>query len=253
MDNITIWLDKVQQICRQTEQPYIDIIIDQCGMDFSVIPALSGFSPEIKWHSLYEGLPEDIHREDAPLLVRIELDDEQQVRWLYDLAREVSATAPLLIVSSRWPFSLLANWLGQCTDARHEGRAGIFRFWDTRIFPYLFTDVLDDDQKHILSRPALFWSWLDRDGKPALLNGDGARPEDGVASSPISFNDSQFESQMCLCDTTQLLSYRFLPENLFLSKEAEFAACFAAMQAATQNGLIFDDERDAWVVSQLIN
>lgn len=83
------------------------------------------------------GLPENIYPDDAPLLVRIELEDAQQVQWLYALAREAVATAPLLVLGSSWRFEVLAEWLIRCIDAQHEGRAGIFRFWDTRIFSYL--------------------------------------------------------------------------------------------------------------------
>lgn len=100
MDNIKIWLDKIQLTCQQIGHNYVDMIIDQCGVNFSVIPALSGFSPAIKWQSLYRGLPENIYPDDAPLLVRIELEDAQQVQWLYALAHEAAATAPLLVLGS---------------------------------------------------------------------------------------------------------------------------------------------------------
>lgn len=251
MENIAVWLDRVQQTCQQIGQNYIDIIIDQCGLDFSVIPALSGFSPVIKWSSLYEGLPEDIYREDAPVLARIDLREEQQVRWLYDLAEEVSDTAPLMVLGSPWPLSFLAGWLRQCTDASHEGRAGIFRFWDTRNFPWLFSDVLNETQQNQLYKPALFWSWMNRDGDPEILTGDGNHPTDDQSARQISFGDSQFEALMCLCDARQFIKYQLVPENHFASREEEFSLCFQAMLAATKAGILLDQQRDNWVINHL--
>lgn len=251
MNNITTWLDKIQQTCQEINLTYIDIIVDQCGIDYSIIPALSGFSPEIEWRSLYAGLPEDIYQEDAPLLVRIALNDDQQVHWLYDLADAVSATSPLLILASRWPFSALSAWLRQCVDANHEGREGIFRFWDTRIFSYIISDVLSPEQNQLL-RPALFWSWLDRDGKPELLNGNGASPVKDLVCQQISLTDRQFETMMCLCDAGLYLLYEPLPENCFKTKEGEFAACFRAMLAATQERVLFDDKRREWITERIL-
>ncbi|WP_312212401.1 DUF4123 domain-containing protein [Pseudescherichia sp.] len=251
MEKIKIWLNKIQLTGRNAGHNYIDVIIDQCGVNFSVIPALSGFSPAIKWQSLYQGLPEDIYPEDAPLLVRIELDDAQQVQWLYALACEASATAPLLVLGSSWPFDTLAKWLTQCIDVQHEGRSGIFRFWDTRLFSYLFTHVLNDEQQRQLHRPALFWSWLDRDEKPALLYGNGAKPTKNETCEKIILNDKQFENLMCLSDVKQLLIYPLFPESLFTNKEKEFSACFEAMLAATKEGLLFNGERNEWVMKYL--
>lgn len=252
MDNIKIWLDKIQLTCQQIGHNYVDMIIDQCGVNFSVIPALSGFSPAIKWQSLYQGLPENIYPDDAPLLVRIELEDAQQVQWLYALAREAVATAPLLVLGSSWRFEVLAEWLIRCIDAQHEGRAGIFRFWDTRIFSYLFTHVLSDEQQSQLHRPTLFWSWLDRDEATVLLEGNGAALGEEELSEQIIFTDNQFESLMCLCDAKQLLVYQPLPKNLFMNRESEFSACFKAMLAATKEGVLFEDKRNEWVAEYIL-
>lgn len=250
MDNITVWLDKIQHTCRKFSQSHVDIIIDQCGMDISVIPALSGFSPALAWSSLYKGLPEDIYQEDAPLLVRIDLDELQQVQWMYELAREVSLKAPLLVIVSPWSFSLLADWLRQCVDASHEGRDGVFRFWDTQIFPWLFASILNEQEKAQLNRPALFWSWINRDMQPAMLAGNGAAPANEVCQK-ITFSDDQFEALMCLSDAKKLLSDHAFSADLFLTQEAAFSECFNAMLAATKERILFEEQRNDWVVERL--
>lgn len=247
MEKIKAWLDKIQLTCMQIGHAHVDIIIDQCGVNFSLIPALHGFTPTIKWQSLYQGLPEEIHYDDAPLLVRIELNEPQQVQWLYALAQETATAAPLLVLGSSWRFDILAQWLSRCVDAQHEGRAGIFRFWDTRIFSCLFTHVLTYEQQNQLHRPVLFWSWQDRDQSPVLLQGNGAAWSEEDECEKIILTDHQFESLICLCDAKRFLTYQQIPRGIFALKEVEFAACFEAMLAATHEKIIFDDKRDDWV------
>lgn len=71
-------------------------------------------------------------------------------------------------------------------------------------------------------------------------------------SEQIIFTDNQFESLMCLCDAKQLLVYQPLPENFFMNRESEFAACFKAMLAATKEGVLFEDKRNEWVVEYIL-
>lgn len=252
MENSTTdWLNKLQQTYAEIEMNHLDFIIDQCGIDFSVIPVLQEFSPHLKWQSLYKGLPEDALSEDAPLLVRMTLNDPQQNQWLSELAQKVQKTAPLMVICSQWPFSALAEWLTDCVDATHEGRAGLFRYFDARIFPFLFSDILTQEQQVQLQRPALFWSWLDLDGKPALLMGNGSLPGKSEKCQKVTFSDSQFELLMCLCDVKLLLRYQNIPEAWFESLEERFSACFRAMVAATDKRILLDKEREAWVVKTL--
>lgn len=245
------WLESIRRLCQQIGQKYIDVIVDQCGVDYSVIPALSGFSPVIKWQSLYKGLPEDIYPGEAPLLVRVMLDDLQQWSWLQALAKEMSSTAPLLVLCSSWPLSRLGEWLTQITNARQEGREGIFRFWDTRIFAYLFTDILNTEQQEQLKRPVICWGWQDRDGQAVFFAGGGRIPKREELAQQLDFSDSQYEKFMCLCDAKRFVAQQLLMTNTFSSKESEFKAVFEGMVNATEAGVLFDDERDAWVIDYL--
>lgn len=250
MREVNCWLDKVQENCRQMGLEYIDIIVDQCGLSFSVIPAFDFLFPELEWHSLYEGLPENIFLEDAPLLMRIDLNEDQQVMWLYDLARNVYLTAPLLAICSSWPFSELSSWLGSCVSASHEMREGIFRFWDTRILRYLFTHILDETQQNQLHTPVLCWSWMNEDGEPEIFTGQ-YNMSGNEKPQKIVFNDKQFEMLMCLCDAKVFLSDQVLPEGIFPGKKAEFSACFEAMLAATNQGVLLEEDRYTWVCNYL--
>jgi len=246
-------MDKIRTTCQRAELDHVDVIIDQCAVDFSVLPALTTFSNPMMWQSLYHGLPEDIYPEDAPVLVRGNLSDAEHAQWLHNLAAEMVESAPLLICGSCWPFEQLAVWLRDCTNAQHEGRQGIFRFWDTRIFPFLFSHILDDEQQKQLLKPILFWTWLDGDKQPSIQLGSGEIPDSDEPVIQIEFTDSQFEKLMCVSDTSQFLSYESMPEGLFTNRQSEFLACYEAMLAATERRILFDDKRSAWVMAQIIS
>lgn len=248
MKRITDWINKLQQTCADIEIKHLDFIIDQCGFDFSVLPPLREFSPRLQWHSLYQGLPEDALPEEAPLLVRMTLSDPQQMQWISELALKVQETAPLMAICSQWSFASLAEWLTDCTDATHEGRPGLFRYFDARIFPFLFSDILAQEQQAQLQRPALFWSWLDHDNNPMLLMGNGAQPGNDESCQKIAFSDDQFERLMCICDVKLLLRHRDVPADWFTSKEERFTACFRAMVLATEKNIMMDKAREDWVL-----
>ncbi|BBO63734.1 DUF4123 domain-containing protein [Serratia marcescens] len=244
----TQWIEEVAVTCRASGTDYLDIIVDQVGLDFSVIPALNALS--IEWQSLYHGLPEAFIVDDAPLMARIILDDLQQMQWLQDISRQVVAQTPLLLLCSSWPFSALSGWLSQCVDILQEGRSGILRFYDTRIFPLLFTHVLSEDQRRPLLRPALFWAWQDMDGNARGIKGTGAPLTREEKPHKIDLSDRQLESLMCVCDVMLLLSHSAPPAGVYTSRQALFSDCYQGMLEATRQGIILDDAREAWVMKR---
>lgn len=253
MDFVSPWMDKIRTTCQRAELDHIDVIIDQCAVDFSILPALTTFSNPMMWQSLYHGLPEDIYPEDAPVLVRVNLSDAEHAQWLHNLAAEMVESTPLLICGSCWSFEQLAVWLRDCANAQHEGREGIFRFWDTRIFPFLFSHILDDEQQKQLLKPVLFWTWLDCDNQPSIQLGCGDTPESDESVGQIGFTDRQFEKLMCVSDARQFLRYEKILEGLLANRQTEFTACYKAMLSATEQRILFEDKRSAWVMAQIIS
>ena len=133
------------------------------------------------------------------MLVRVDLSDAEHVQWLNNLAAEMMESAPPADMGSCWPFEQLADWLlGIVLLRKHEGREGIFRFWDTRIFPFLFSHILDAEQQKQLLIPVLFWTWLDCDYQSSIRLGSGEIPESDKSVVQIEFTDSQFEKLMCV-------------------------------------------------------
>ncbi len=244
----TKWIEEVATTCRTSGTDYLDVILEQAGLDFSVIPALNLLT--VEWQSLYHGLPEEFIVDDAPLIARVILDDTQQMQWLYEISQQAAAQAPLLLLCSAWPFSTLAGWLTQCIDITQEGRGGILRFYDTRIFPLLFSHVLTVQQQRSLLRPALFWAWQDMDGSSCAINGIGKPPLRGEKSQKTDLSDCQLDRLMCVCDALVLLEHSAPPAGIYVSQQALFSHCYQGMVEATEQGIILDDAREAWVMKK---
>lgn len=246
---VGMWVSKLEDQCRKIKVKELYLIIDQAGLDFSIIPACNALS--VEWRSLWQGLPEESVLNDAPLLVYIDLENIQQRQWIGDICSEHSNSNVLLALCSLWPIDLLANWLQKCIDARHEGRPGLLRFYDPRLFPLLTADLLNDEQKVQLHRPVMFWSWINRDGIPQLIAGNGSSPVRGENVVHIDLSDRQLESLMCVCDVNIMLSHQQIkiPDNL--TNETLFNICYQGMCEATDKGIILDDDRERWVAAKL--
>ena len=242
------WIEEVAGTCRAFGTDYLHVIIDQAGVNFSVIPALNSLS--VEWQSLFHGLPEVFIVDDAPLVARFTLDDHEQMRWLQDISQQLAIQAPLLLFCTYWPFSALANWLTQCMDILQEGRSGILRFYDTRVFPLLFTHILSDEQQEPLMRPALFWAWQDLDGQAKGIKGSGLPPERDEKAPTIDLSDRQLEHLMCISDVIVMLSHCAPPAGMFDSRQSLFSACYQGMVEATRQDLLLDDAREDWVMKK---
>ena len=170
--------------CATASITCLDIIIDQAGSDAPLLPSVLSVEPSLPWYSLFTGLPEAGAEDLAPLLVRVDLAQPLQRHWLIGLMHELDGRSQLLALASLWPFQALAEHLGRCLEARNGGCLGLLRYYDPRLFPLLFSHVLQPDQQQPWLRPAVFWSWLDRDGVPQRLLGPRYARERSTTSAP---------------------------------------------------------------------
>ncbi|NAT22232.1 DUF4123 domain-containing protein [Pseudomonas syringae] len=247
------WIELLEASCAHVSITCLDIIIDQAGSDSPWFPSVLSVEPALPWYSLFTGLPEAGAGELAPLLVRVDLAQPLNRQWLIDLMQALHGRSQLLVLASHWPFQALAEHLGQCVEARNGGYPGLFRYYDPRLFPLLFSHVLDPEQQPPLLRPAVFWSWLDRDGIPKQRLGSADKPERSEASTPIVLSDSQLETLCCASDATLAMVSlaHALPSEW--SAEEHFQTCFAAMLDATEARLQLTPQREAYTLDRLRN
>lgn len=245
------WIELLEACCAQSTLTCLDIIIDQAGGDTPMLGSVLSVEPSLPWHSLFSELPEAGAEELAPLLVRVDLAIPLQRQWLIGLMQALKGCSQLLVLASNWPFQALAEYLGRCLEAQCGGCPGLLRYYDPRLFPLLFSHVLEPSQQRLLLRPAVFWSWLDRDGLPQRLTGACDEPVWPEDRRPIVLSDSQLETLGCASDATLAMEIfgEALPAQL--SAEQQFQACYAAMLEATQAGLISETEREAYTLDRL--
>ncbi|MGH8383842.1 DUF4123 domain-containing protein [Pseudomonas sp.] len=245
------WLGLLQSACEQADTRYLYVIIDQAGSEVPLLPSVLSVEPPLAWYSLFSGLPEEGAEDLAPLLVRVELAQPLQRQWLLGLMHATDGHSQLLVLASTWPFAVLAEHLGQCMEARNGGRLGLLRYYDPRLFPLLFSHVLQPEQQQPWLHPALFWSWLDRDGAPQHLLGAAQIPTVADAHSPVELSDSQVDTLACAADASAALASL---STAFPSKwgvEQRFQACYRAMLDASQAGLLLNAQREAYTLEQV--
>lgn len=241
------WLDLLESSCAQVSITCLDIIIDQAGSDTALLPSVLSVEPAMQWHSLFGGLPEEGAEDVAPLLVRVDLEQPMQRQWLIGLMHQLDGHSQLLLLASFWPFPILAKHLGGCVEANNGGRTGLLRYYDPRLFPLLFSHVLQPQQQQPWLRPVVFWSWLDRDGAPMRLPGVADTPVSPEDFKPVELSDSQVEIFSCASEATLLV--KDLPPGT--GHEQRFQTCFAALLEATAAGLLVDTERETFALDKL--
>ena len=249
--HLDAWLQRLQQACAAADIPHLYIIIDQAGSHQPLLAAVQAVEPALCWHSLFDGLPEAAALNLAPLLVQVDWSQPQQLHWLRSLLQATDGQGRILAFVSRWPFSSLTRQLGHCMQASLGGTLGLLRFYDPRVFPVLMGHVLDDGQRHRWLQPAVFWSWLDRDGQGQRLPGFDEPAVAREVLMPIELDDGQLEVLGCVSDATQALVNleAHLPQAW--SAEQRFQACYRGMVAASEAGELSQGARQAWVLKTL--
>lgn len=245
------WLDLLKPAVARMPRSHLDLLIDQAGCDAPLLEGIRHFAPAVPWCRLFEALPEAGIAHVGPLLVRIDLDQPLQHLWLEELIGVFGKQSRLLALVSPWPFERLASYLGQCLEARSGGRIGLLRYYDPRLLPLLLGQVLDAEQQRQLLRPAVFWSWLDRDGRPRRQSGTAESAEGFHQFRMIELSDTQLDLLHCASDAHDALSELSdaLPREW--SMERRFQACYAAMREASDAGLMADTQRQAFVLDRI--
>jgi hypothetical protein len=242
-----LWLTLLEGSCADLSITCLDLIIDQTGIA-PFLPGVMSVEPALPWYSLFTGRPEEGLKDQAPLLVRVDLTQPIQRFWLDDVTDHLQKHSRLLALASHWPFQTLAEHLSQCLEL--SDGSGLIRYYDPRLFPLLLGALQPQQQKRWL-RPALFWSWLDRNGAPQRLLGNPGPPEEFGSFEPLEFSDSQFEIFGCARDAemaVQNLNHALPPE---WSAEQRYQACYAAMLEASEAGVLLKPERETFTLERL--
>lgn len=249
--HIAQWLMALEKGCTAGSNASLHIIIDQAGSNRPLLPSVASVEPPLAWCSLFDGLAEAAMENLAPLLVRVDLAQPLQRHWLLGLMQATDGHAQLLALLSPWSLEALASHLGRCLEARNGGASGLLRYYDPRLFPLLFSHVLQPAQQAHWLRPAVFWSWLDRDGQCQYLAGTADTPCASEGLITLELSDSQVDRLGCASDAALGMTLFTAACPVDWRAERRFQACYDAMLAASKAGIWLDAERQAFTLEQL--
>jgi hypothetical protein len=230
------WLDQLEGLCRAADLDHVDLIVDQAGSDVSLLPALEAIEPAIPWFSFFNTTPEETLLPQAPILMRIRLDDWHHKAWLEEIVEQMGHMPRLMLLISPIPFDVLTKSLQGLSQLEWGGQSGLLRFYDPRVLPQLLASVLDPEQKQRFLSLALFWSWLDRDQRIAWQPGTyGSDQVLGEANTPVELTDAQFDRLGCISDAQKLLGFAVKAFSQLSSEEC-FVRCYhVVLQASCEN------------------
>lgn len=228
------WLEQAAFLSAGAGLDYIDVIIDLAGSGRSAKEMFHNVIPDIRLASLFEGMPEEGLKDEGPILVRFLWAEWQHKTFLAELMRYWGDASRLMLLISPLVFDEVKSQLLALSRFEWGKQSGIFRFYDSRIFPALFSHVLSDEQQSAFNRLAYYWGWQDRDGCQIWKQGS-IGPDSTMLPPPIilRLDDRQIEAIGCISDADMLA--RALSQNT-LSREACFSRCFDAALAAGQEG-----------------
>ena len=104
-----VWLEQITDMVAAAGLNHVDVLIDQANCDLAILPGLALMEPAMPWFSLFSGLPEEALLEQAPLLIRISLDEWRHKSWLGELVEHLAPQSRLLVLLSPLPFESLAK------------------------------------------------------------------------------------------------------------------------------------------------
>lgn len=201
-----LWLQHIEKVCASVETQQIDLILDQTGLEHSVLQALGQIQPGISWCSLFDGTPEEHLLDQAPILMRLDLTLWQHKAWLEELIASCAADVRLMVLITPLGFEALSEALRALLQAEWGGQSCLLRYYDSRVFPILVSSVLTPEQRIGFLQLACYWGWLDRDGDTQWLPGTCLRETRTVAPSDVLvLDDPQADLLGCISDAQTLL------------------------------------------------
>ena len=236
MTETTPWQVQIEQVCATVGVHEVDLLVDQANWHINLVDALEQLRPAVPWFSLFTGTPEENLREQAPVLMRLDLTHWQHKAWLEELVTHCASDARLLVVISPVSFETLSRALRSLLQIRWGGQRGLLRYYDPRIFPLLMSSILTPQQRAEFRQLVFYWGWLDRDDQAQWLKGHSLGGQRAVEVAPfLELSDEQYELIGCISDAQELLvSDQF--NQLCECAEQRFSLLYSfVLQASREN------------------
>lgn len=198
------WLLQIRKVSERYSFSEFYLIVDQAGEFPKINKSLDLLSPKIHWCSLFEDEPEGVHINESPLLLKIGLDCSQHLNWFKSLLEESREPERFLLFFAYDDFYMTATFLKKLIVAEWASRSGIFRFYDTRIFSKLISEVLCEEQLTIINSLPVVWGWCNRCLEPVWYKRSSHTPTDEYFK--LTLSDSQIDKIGLIGDIERFLN-----------------------------------------------
>lgn len=168
-----------------------------CAVHESAHQELTNRFPNARWHSLFEGTPEDELVESSPVLVEVPPQEQERglLQWL--LAYERSAPSVSWIDSSLSLPNLGAMLTARMVFRINDEDLVVLRFWDPRILLGLPSAFDTEQRRHFFAPVATWTAWEPRRQQYYSVTAPpDASPEPRFMVSPMALTMAQRDQLM---------------------------------------------------------
>nr|EIU9514947.1 hypothetical protein [Providencia rettgeri] len=120
----------------------------------------------------------------------------------------------------------LSRYLQKLSEASYGNQVCLFRFYDSRIFPELMKDILNEEQRDYFSKVAKLWGWMDRNHEVNWLVCDHKIEFIDDIQPNIILNDTQLNRLGCISDASL-----FIDDNLYITENKNAEDIFSDIYA----------------------
>lgn len=215
---------QLQAISTQAHLDYIDIIVDQAGLEQPLIPALIKREKTLHWFSFFTDKPEEELLEQAPIMIRFRWAEPTHLILLEEILTLIYASPRAIMLFSPLPFDVLSKVLQALSDVQWGEQSCLFRFYDPRIFPELMNTILTKKQCQQFHRLVYSWGWIDRDKQLRWLLGEYVINNLDEIDLTIVLSDKQFSLVGYISDVEELME-----KQEFINPELNLEQNFIAL------------------------
>lgn len=155
----------------ETDEKTLFLIIDLCTCDYPLLAAIENWQPELQYSLLFEQTPESHIKEEGPLLLALDIRDENHREILEKICEITHMNNRLLAFNSNYPFGTLEVHLRRAMQVKWGKKEGLLRFYAPDMFDPV-NMVLTNSQKNWLHQYMLRWFFVDDSGEWVIYQAD---------------------------------------------------------------------------------
>jgi hypothetical protein len=184
----------------ETDEKILYLIIDLCSCDYPLLAAIENWQPELQYCLLFEQTPEEHIKEEGPLLLTLDIRNENHLEILEKICEITHMDNRLLAFNSKYPFGTLEVHLRRAMQVKWDKKEGLLRFYAPDMFDPV-NMVLSDAQKNWLHQYMQCWFYVDDTGEWVFYQADYPQCEQNEFDvNGFVFTEKQYDTLLLWAD-----------------------------------------------------